>query len=358
MILYRYLIREFTKPLLFTTITFGGIVMISEFFRELSYYMEKKVNFLDVFTYLACSLPWWCVQVLPVSVLLAVLFALGGLSRHNEITAIKAAGINLWRVIILFMLCGLGIGLADFSLREFIVPWTVKQAEHIRDTKIHREEAAVKTDYYNHMVALPGNARMTIGYLNTREKTMTQVVIDFFDANYVLTRQVIAAGASWDGSRWVFRDGVTRVFVDDKGKDEPFASSTGIIATPPDDFVIKKLRPEQLGTRDFIRYIERFRAIGAPVEKELIQFHQRFSSVFSHLIVMCIGIPFAVGLGSRHGKLISFTFALIFAFVYWGTQAVGQSLGENNLVSPFAAAWLGNILFGAIGSWMMANVQK
>jgi lipopolysaccharide export system permease protein len=358
MLLYRYISREFVKPLIFSTASFGGLVMISEFFRELNYFLEKKVHFLDVFAYLACSLPWWCIQVLPVSVLLAVLFSLGDLARHNEITAIKASGINLWKIIVLFMLGGIVIGVADFGIREFVIPRTVREAEHIRDTRIHREEASNRFEYYNHVVTLPNNGRMTIGYLNLKSQTMTAIVIDFFDDNDILKRQVVAASADWHTNDWTFHKGVERIFKAEQCEDHPFTTLSNVIRTPPEAFVIKHVRPELMNTPDFIRYIKNFEMIGAPAQNEKIQLNQRFASVVSHMIVMCIGIPFALGLGSRHGKLISFTFALIFAFVYWGLQAVGQSLGENNIISPPMAAWLGNIVFSGIGLWMISRVEK
>ncbi|MGA2090262.1 MAG: LptF/LptG family permease [Endomicrobiales bacterium] len=331
MLLYRYISREFVKPLIFSTASFGGLVMISEFFRELNYFLEKKVHFLDVFAYLACSLPWWCIQVLPVSVLLAVLFSLGDL---------------------------IVIGVADFGIREFVIPRTVREAEHIRDTRIHREEASNRFEYYNHVVTLPNNGRMTIGYLNLKSQTMTAIVIDFFDDNDILKRQVVAASADWHTNDWTFHKGVERIFKAEQCEDHPFTTLSNVIRTPPEAFVIKHVRPELMNTPDFIRYIKNFEMIGAPAQNEKIQLNQRFASVVSHMIVMCIGIPFALGLGSRHGKLISFTFALIFAFVYWGLQAVGQSLGENNIISPPMAAWLGNIVFSGIGLWMISRVEK
>ena len=84
----------------------------------------------------------------------------------------------------------------------------------------------------------------------------------------------------------------------------------------------------------------------------------RWASAFSYLIVMLIGIPFALGLGSRSGKIISFTFAIVFAFIYWGVEAIGQSLGENRIVSPFIAAWLGNIVFGTAGLVFVFRIRK
>lgn len=358
MILYRYIASAIIKPLLLSTVSFGGLVMISEFFREMSYYLEHKVSFLDVFAYLACNLPWWCIQVLPVSVLLAILFSLGDLARHNEITAIKASGVNLWRIILLCMLAGAAIGVADLALREFVIPPAVRAAEHIRDTRIHRETKKDRTQYSNHIVTLPGNARMTMGHLDLTAGTMTSIVIDFFNDDDVLVRQIVAASADWTGKQWVFHRGIERVFTPGASEDTAFDEKTGIVTIAPDTFVIKRVRPELLNTRAFREYIKTFRMIGMPVTNEQFQLHQRYAAVFSHMIVMCIGIPFALGLGGRHGKLISFTAALIFAFMYWGVQAVGKSLGENGLLTPVMAAWLANIIFSGVGLWMIRGVQK
>lgn len=358
MLLYRYVARELIKPLLFSTVSFGGLVMISEFFREMNYYLEHKVSFLYVAAFLACNLPWWCIQVLPVSVLLAVLFSLGDLARHNEITAIKASGVNLWRIILLCMLAGAAIGIVDLALREFVIPPAVRAAETIRDTHIRRETKKNRTQYHNHIVTLPGNARMTMGQLDLTTQAMTSIVIDFFDDNDVLRRQIVAAEAQWTGGQWVFRRGVERLFTPGASVDTTFDEKTNIIAIAPDAFVIKRVRPELLNTRAFRQYITTFRMIGMPATDEQFQLHQRYAAVFSHMIVMCIGIPFALGLGGRHGKLISFTAALIFAFMYWGVQAVGKSLGENGVLTPVMAAWLANIIFSGAGLWMIRGVQK
>ncbi len=359
-LLYRYLLKEFLKPLVFSTAAFGCLVLISEFFRELNFYLENKTPFLVVARLLALNLPWWTIQVLPVSVLLAVLFSLSQLARHGEINAIKAAGINLWRVIILFMLCGIGIGIVDTGLRELVIPRAVKAAELLKSEKIHHEKKSVEFEFRNIVVSLPDNGRMTVGYLNTKDMTIRSIVLDFFDRDFNLARQVVADQALWQPGKgtWRMNNGVTRIFEGGGWRESYFSSRNLKVAIKPSDFIIKRLRPEQMNTKEFREYIRHFATLGIPSEKEQIQFHLRYASAFSHMVVMMIGIPFAVGLGSRHGKIISFTFALIFAFIYWGVQAVGQSLGQNHFVSPLAAAWLGNIIFGAFGAYLLSGVKK
>lgn len=357
-ILTRYLITEFLKPLFGGISAFSGLVMISEFFRELNYYLEKKTSFVYVFLYLFFNLPWYVIQVLPVAVLLALLFSMGQLARQGEITAMKAAGVNLWRLAATFVFCGVLIGVAEILMRETVIPYTVQQAEKIKQDKIKAEKSYVQTEFYDMVVSLPSEGRMTLGYLNAPANCANQIVIDYYDERFNLRKQIVARSGTFSEAQWHFSDGVERSFARILKKEERFAEKSVKLPFKPMDFVVVKLRPEQMTTAAYRKYINQIKNLGIPSTTDQIQYYLRTSSAFSHIIVMLIGIPFALGLGSRQSKIISFTFALLFAFIYWGVQAIGQSLGENQVVSPLAAAWLGNILFGIAGVFLISRIEK
>ena len=352
------MLRQFIKPLFFSAGVFGLLVMISEFFRNLNFYLEQKSSFIEVFKYLFLNLPWWIIQVLPVAVLLAVLFSIGQLARHGEITAIKAAGINLWRIIALFLLCGIFIGLFDLALREIVIPQTSRMADKILLENIHKEKPKSRTEFNDLVVTLPANGRMTIGYLNTETNTMRQVVIDYYDNRFKLASQIACEAARFSENTWHLLNGAERIFNNETIEESPFADKIVNLAIKPSDLVLDDVRPEQKTTAYYKNYIRQLEALGIPSEKELLQFYLRYSSIFSHLIVMLIGIPFAISISGRMGKIVSFIFALMFAFVYWGVQAVGQSMGENKVVSPFVAAWIGNMVFGIVGFYLIGKVRK
>ena len=359
-ILYRYIIKEFIKPLTLSAVAFGGLVLISEFFRELNYYIEHKASFLIVFEYLLLNLPWWIIQVLPVSVLLAVLFSLGGLARTGEITALKAAGVNLWHIIFIFLFAGFGISAIDLTVRETLIPATITMAEDVREHRIHkRVRKPRKTVFDDLMVSVPDNGRMTIGTLNIETPALSNIVIDYFNDDFTLKKQVVAPSSVWQDNHWHIQSGVERTFnLDGSCTEKPFTEYILQAPFTPDDFTPLNQRPEHITTQQLKHHISRMHALGISAEKERMQFHSRFASATSHLVVMLIGIPFALGLGSRHGKMISFTFALIFAFIYWSVQAIGQSLGENNILPAPIAAWLGNMAFAIGGLIMISGIRK
>ena len=357
-IITRYVLREFLKTLLFSVVAFGGLVLISEFFRELDFYLEKKAGFGDVFIYLAYNFPWWTVQVLPISVLLAVLFSIGNMARHNEITAMKAAGINVWRILSVLFICGIFIGAGEIFLRERVIPDFVKKAEIIRSEKIKKEIEPAQFEFRNIMLSLPDNGRLTLSYLNIRSNVMSNLIIDYHDENLNLKRQLVAQSGAWLNGGWVLRNGVERKFSGNGWIDSYFNEKSFAIPLRPEDFILPSVRPEQMTSGEYIALIRQMEKMGFSTKREEIQFYSRWASAFSHIIVMLIGIPFALGLGSKYGKIISFSFAVLFAFIYWGFQAIGQSFGQNGLITPLLAAWLGNIVFGVIGLGFLSNVKR
>ena len=356
--LYLYVSKKFLTIFFFTSIAFGFIVLISELFRELGFYMENKTPFLIIVQHLLSNVPWWIIQVLPVATLLALLFSLGDLAKKNEITAMKAAGINMWRIISLFLFWGAMIGAADLAAREFAVPTTTVFNERIKKEKIQKEEVKIQTQYKNLIVSLPNNTRLTVGNMDTKAMLMRDVIIEKYSEEFHIERLVLAAEGTWEDKTWILRNGVIREFDSDFWNEVYFKEYDSDIHLSPSDFAFRKMRYETMNTQDFQKYINQLRMFGKTALKERIALHMRYASVFCHLIVMMIGIPFALGIGPRFGKILSFTLALAASFIYWGAQAVTQSLGENSILTPFTAAWLPNFIFFAIGIVLLVKVKK
>lgn len=356
--LYLYVSKKFLTIFSFTAFAFGFIVLVSELFRELNFYMENKTPFFIVIQHLVSNVPWWMIQVLPVSTLLALLFSLGDLAKRNEITAMKAAGINMWRIIILFMMLGVLIGGADLAAREFVVPKTTAFNEKVRKEKIQKEKIQIRTEYKNLIVSLPDNVRLTVGYINTKEKAMKDIVLEKYSEDFYIEKLILAAEGFWENKAWTLQNGVIREFGSDLWDEIYFKEYASEIHLKPDDFAFRKMRYEMMNTYDFKKYINQLQMFGRTALKEKIALHIRYASVFCHLIVMMIGIPFALGIGPRFGKILSFTMALSASFIYWGVQAITQSFGENAILTPFMSAWLPNFIFFAIGIVLLFRVKK
>src|SRR5260221_14299848 len=97
-LLDRYLLRELLTPLGYCL---GGILIFwisFDLYSELSEFQKNRLTGADILQYYVVQLPEMLVfPLLPVVLLLALLYALTNHARHNELTAMRAAGVSLWR---------------------------------------------------------------------------------------------------------------------------------------------------------------------------------------------------------------------------------------------------------------------
>lgn len=99
LILPRYLIREHVGPFLFSSAIIALIFLLNLVFRELSRILSKGLPLAVVMEFFALNMAWILALAIPMAVLTATLMAFGRLASDNEITAMKANGISLYRII-------------------------------------------------------------------------------------------------------------------------------------------------------------------------------------------------------------------------------------------------------------------
>jgi lipopolysaccharide export system permease protein len=145
----RYFFRELLTPLAYCL---GGfLVFWISFFFFRRWRRCRKTNWicLDTVEYCAASLPEFFVLVLPILLLLALLYALTHHARHHEITALRAAGVSLWRLCaaVFRRRPGIASGIY-FALNEIAVPRCINWSEEILSRHVAgQNEAKVKTHF-------------------------------------------------------------------------------------------------------------------------------------------------------------------------------------------------------------------
>jgi lipopolysaccharide export system permease protein len=358
-ILYTYIIKKFTKIFLLTVVILSLVIIILESFKHIALYIGyDNTSFNIIILYLISKLPKWLMQILPMATLLALLFSLEDLSKKNEITAMKSAGINMWWIIIMFLIIGFIIGICDFTVREFIVPKTSLWSEIIKKEKIQKAQISVQTDFYDQIVVFPNNVKMTIGHINSQTNIMRNIAIEKYNNDFAIQRLIVAEKAIWKNGSWILKNGVVRNFKDSFWNEIYFKNYNPKINITPENLSVKTMRCDSMNIRELKKYIERLEIFGQITVNEKFILNARFASVFAHVIVMMIGIPFATGFVKKSSKLLSFTLALCATFAYWSTEAISKSLSENFILSPPIAAWLPNIIFSTIGIYFLVKVKK
>ncbi len=109
MILSFYVMRKFFIPFLFSVFSLFSIFILQFLMRFSEQLIGKGIATTLIIQLIVYNLAWMMVLVVPMAVLVATLMAFGGLSQNNEITAIRAAGLSIYKLTILPLILAAGL---------------------------------------------------------------------------------------------------------------------------------------------------------------------------------------------------------------------------------------------------------
>ncbi len=122
MILYRHILRAHIGPFFFSFFTLMFIFLLQFVMKYIDDLVGKGLSPLVITELIVLNLAWMVVLAIPMSVLVAVLMAFGGLSAQNEVTAMKASGVSLYRMMFPVLLASVFITYLAIEFNNKILP--------------------------------------------------------------------------------------------------------------------------------------------------------------------------------------------------------------------------------------------
>ena len=137
-LLNRYILATFVRVLLLALGAFVGIYLLIDFFEKINDFINHNAPLSLYLLYFLNKIPQVATQIIPIAILMATFMTLGGLSRTNELTAMRSCGISLWRAATPLLASALLLSLTVLAVNEYIVPVTAKKANDILYFNEHR----------------------------------------------------------------------------------------------------------------------------------------------------------------------------------------------------------------------------
>ncbi len=360
----RYLFRELLTPLAYSLGGFLVFWISFFFFKQLETIQDKKLNLFDTAEYCAASLPEFFVLVLPILLLLALLYALTQHARHNEITALRAAGVGLWRLCAPYFVVGLLATGIYFALNEIAVPQCDRWANEILSRHV-KSEASPQS-----------KTRFTKGFYNLRAHRVWQ----FGEYDAVSTRMLnptvtwtlpdgswhglVAGSAVYTNGVWTFYD-AHLTFRQSGPPGEPVpTASTNVLAMPefdetPERILLllkfsdtqdwRDLHNENIPLTELWEFSRKDSGIAADKASALrAEFHKRLAAPWTCLVVVLMAIPFGAQSGRRN-LFFGVAGSIFICFAYFILQSASLALGMNGHLPGWLAAWLPNFIFAGVG---------
>jgi len=373
-LLDRYLLRELITPLGYCLCGFLLLWITSDVFVKLGEFQNKRMVAGDIAEYYLFVLPGFVVFVLPIALLLAMLYALTNHARHQEITAIRAAGVSLWRLSLPYFGVGLLASLTLFTVNEFWVPQSDERADAISRRRLPLDPHAPGRNEYRNLYFenTREGRRWRVGVYNTETGDMIGVGI------YPVER---GGSQPWElrADRAQRVDGVLTFYNASVYKEAADANSppvptlqTNVLAVPEfketreeinseikirDSMSLRGPKKADVPIKDLLNYMhlhpQLLRSDRAWLETKLAG---RLAAPWTCLVVVLIAIPFGAA-GGRRNVFVGVASSIVICFIYFVLQQLGLALGTSGRMSPWLAAWFPNLSFGLAGLLMTARLR-
>ena len=357
-VLDRYLISRFLQALTVVTAALGLIIVIINMVEAIRDFIDHKVPPATIAEYYLYFAGWIIKTFMPMFVLLAILFSMSLLARRNEILAMKASGLSLYRLTLPFLVVTSLIAVGHFYFNEYLYPPGNKRRVEIKEFVIKGRSRAVRETARNVYRQIRPGYFYTIGNFSGPRRTGTDFKLYRTEKNQ-LQELITAAEIAYEDNRWVARKGLVREF--DGPVQRRFTEFEELelpdIEDKPEDFAARIGRPEDMGLEELRAYIDLMKRTGGPYLRELVDLKVKYAYPLASIIVVLICVPFAAA--PRRGAVaVAFAVGTGIALVYFVLFRIMQSAAYNEKVPVEVGAWGVNGLFLLVGIVLMLRARK
>jgi lipopolysaccharide export system permease protein len=366
-LLDRYLLRELLVPLGYCLGGFLVFYIAFDLIFEINRFQEGHLAFLDVVKYYIVTLPELLVgQIIPVSLLLAALYALTNHSRYHELIAMRAAGVGMWRLAVPYFGVGVLCGVVIFAINELWVPQAADKAKDILET--HKagvdRKWAYKLDFENEL----GRRHWIIAKVNRKTAEMIQPIVTW-ELPDGSRHEIFAQRGIYTNGEWLFYD--IEKWDRAVGDIVPQQTSNTVMSVPlPEtpawirsEIKVNTLNAQeiakgpQLSIYEILTYLHLHPHLSREKSDALLtQLHGRIAEPFTCVAVILIALPFGARSG-RHNVFAGVAGSIFICFAYFILQRVSFDLGVGGYLPPVLAAWLPNAIFGGAGLALMSRLR-
>ena len=361
-ILTRYILGEILSYALIGCAVFTFILFMRDLNQILEAVVRNSSTFVSVAEIFVYNLPNTFKVTIPMAVLVGILLGLSRLAADSEIIAMRASGLGIGYFVRVASIVAIGGTLLGLVNSIYVAPRAnraiLDMQQELETTQASYEiQPRVFYEDFRNAVLYVQNVRGGTGASNWDQVFMADVTDP---SNPIITTATSATVVNDSTQELLMRlrDGSRHETV--AGQPQQYNISTFKMTDLP-----LSLSPQSelhLGRMDTAIYalpmaalLERTR--GPDSRRFLLELHSRFSYPAACLVLMLVGVPLGV-ISRRGGKSSGLVFTLLLVLLYYVLSYTGIALSRQGKLSPFLGVWMANLLFAAVGGfllWQMAS---
>jgi lipopolysaccharide export system permease protein len=355
-VLSKYLAIEFLKLLCLCQIVFLSIYLIIDFVGKIDNFIAAHASPGIMLMYFVYKTPLLFTQMLPPATLISVIILFSLLKKRNEVTAMKACGLNIFKAVQSIFVTGIVISVALFIFSELVVPHTSSKFNEIWEIDVEKRNP---TQFYGMNIWYKGPGKIYwMRRFNYESRTMKQPTLYFFDESFNLIERIDAQRAVWDQGKWRIEEGIIQRRTEE-GTYQPtkFTELYLALEETPETFIRREREPEEMSYWQLKRYAQSVLAEGYDNTRYLVDMNFKIAFPFIILIMVLMGAPVSLRV-EKGGVALAIFIGVGICFLYLLTMGLTRSLGLSGVLPPTFSAWVGNLIFLFLSIYLMMKVAR
>lgn len=352
MTIITYMLRRFFPIFLGALLFFVLVLNLTDLFMNLWNYISKNVPLKDVGKIMYLYVPKTIWYSVPIAMLFATAYMLSDFYARNELLAIFASGISLFRFAAPLLVVAMGMTYALFQFENTIVVPTYSEKTKIQQAVLHKEKSLNNDKIV--IMAEGGNIIYKADYFDNKLQRLYDVYILFRNDNKEFENLIEASSATWvNENHWEFSKPTQYKMTGSEVKIINFDRNLyERLIEPPETFRNNTTSIEEVNTIEAREYINHLERAGLPCAEEKSVYYKKYSFPFVVFIVVFL----AVGLSGKTRKnvlLISLGLSITAVVLFYIIQMITMLMAKFGAIPPLFGAWFPVFLFIVISSILL-----
>jgi LPS export ABC transporter permease LptG/LPS export ABC transporter permease LptF len=338
-----------------------ALIEVFTFFELLGDMLKNDISMTTMMDYLWHLAPSLIYQLTPIGTLVAALICFGILTKYNEITAFKAAGVSVHRLAAPVIFVSLLISGLLFAFDHYYIPAANRRQEMLR-AEIKKKPVATYLRPDRQWVYGHDSRIYNFLHLDPKLAVMSKVnVFDLDPGTFHVVHQITADRAQWNDHlhAWVFENGVSQETKTSGSNYRQFYNATATfpeLTETPSWFVKEEKEYKEMNFEELGSYIKELQASGLDTTPLRVQYYKKFAVPLFAVIMAILSIPFAF-VGGNRGAMRGVFVAFFIAIAYWTVGTLFEQVGDLNQLPAAMAAWAPDVIFSLGGMYFMARMK-
>lgn len=347
MMLPFYFVRRFFPIFIGAVAFFSLVIVLIDLLMNLWNYIVNEAPAVQVLQVIALYVPKAAWYSIPLSVLFACSYTISAFYTNNELVAVFASGMSLFKFTLPLLVISIAMSFGLFFFEDNVVVQTYARKQELQNSLLHIEKSLNNDRIV--VIAESGKLVYRADFYDDENGRLSNVYFVFRDENNSLAAVIHAPSALWesDKSQWKLQDAVQYAFNDGKlVVESPEYNFLERISEPAETFRNNTVSVEEVTTSAARQYIAQLKRTGMEFDEELSVYYKKYAFPF----IVFIAVFLSIGLSGKTRKnvmLTSLASSIGATVLFYVMQMVTMLLAKFGYISAFAGAWFPVIVFVA-----------